>query len=83
MTWIGPVAQELTKGQTSRSWILLGEKRLFVYAHLLTTFFRCLVEVAVTDRILKQTHLRSGPEQPFLCYVFHKDLGGILAKMGL
>lgn len=83
MMWIGSVAQGLTKRQTSRSQILLVGKGIFVYAHLLITFFRCLLEVAVTDRILKQTHLRSGPEQPFLCYVFHKDLGGILAKMGL
>lgn len=62
---------------------LAGGKRSFVYAHLLTTFFRCFLEAAVTDRKLRQTHLRSGLEQLFLYYGFHKDLGGILAKMGL
>lgn len=62
---------------------LASGRRSSKYAHLFITFLRCLLEVAVTDRMLRQTHLRSDPEQLFLCYVLHKDLGQILAKMGL
>lgn len=60
---------------------LASGRKSLIDTHSFIISFRCLVVVAVRDRMLGQNHPRSSPELLFLCS--HEDLGGTLAKMEL